>query len=315
MSGRSSARSAGGSDDTDIALTAALRRHRPDRQRPAGAAFPRARLRQRLHQAGQHAEPCRPAQPDRARTSSATCSTFSGNAYYRDIKTTDLQRRHQRGLARRVALPAERRRAGRARGGRLHAASRPAARTPANTPFPSWRCIANVLLQRRAGREVQRAHQPHRTTPAERRLASAQADVRRDARRPRRNQFTVGAAYDAQPRAFHAVLAVRLSDSGPRRRSRRRRLRRRHAGRRESAFDARVDLDGRTQTGSVYATDTLHVAPALQLTLSGRYDRTDDPQPRRDHAGRRAGLARRRPSLQPLQSRRSGVTLDAVARR
>ena len=120
-----------------------------------------------------------------------------------------------------------------------------------------------------------------------------------------RNQFTVGRGLRRQPRALHAVVAVRLSHAGPQRHRRRRVRRRRRPARRTStanAFDARVDLDGRTRTRSVFA--TRHPVDRLTpwtLTLSGRYNRTDDRQQRRDHAGRRARLARRRSRVQPLQ--------------
>ena len=40
----------------------------------------------------------------------------------------------------------------------------------------------------------------------------------------------------------------------------------------ENAFDARVDLTGRTQTFSLFAADTLDVTPDVAVTLSARYD-------------------------------------------
>src|SRR5204863_8081211 len=39
-------------------------------------------------------------------------------------------------------------------------------------------------------------------------------------------------------------------------------------------YDRRVDLRGQIHTGSVFATNTLFVGHALNLTLSGRYNRT-----------------------------------------
>ena len=39
-------------------------------------------------------------------------------------------------------------------------------------------------------------------------------------------------------------------------------------------YDARVDLDGLTQTFSLYATDTFSLSRAWNITLSGRYNRT-----------------------------------------
>ncbi len=42
----------------------------------------------------------------------------------------------------------------------------------------------------------------------------------------------------------------------------------------ENAFDARVDLLGNTTTWSVFATDTLSIGEAWNVTMSGRYNRT-----------------------------------------
>ena len=50
---------------TDLQADARLRRHEPHRQRPAGAALPRPRLRERLYQAGHHREPVDVPQPGR----------------------------------------------------------------------------------------------------------------------------------------------------------------------------------------------------------------------------------------------------------
>jgi outer membrane receptor protein involved in Fe transport len=88
------------------------------------------------------------------------------------------------------------------------------------------------------------------------------------------NQLTVGAAYDASrvdfrqstqfgylnpdysvtPVAFFAD-GTELDDDG-------------------TPVDNRVDLVGRTRTGSVFATDTFSPNATLHLTLSGRYNRT-----------------------------------------
>ena len=59
-------------------------------------------------------------------------------------------------------------------------------------------------------------------------------------------------------------------------------------------FDTRVDLDGRTRTWSLFATDTLALEPRTHLTLSGRYNRTTVDNRDAHHSRRRPGLARRR---------------------
>jgi outer membrane receptor protein involved in Fe transport len=144
--------------------------------------------------------------------------------------------------------------------------------TPANTPFPSSRCIASVgaddapagtcngLLNRTASRQHNYGAGAQATLSAP--LAG------------RANVFTAGAAWDASrvdvrqssqfgylnpDRSVTPVAAFAdgsgVDDDG-------------------TPVDARVDLSGRTRTGSVYATDTLSVTGALHLTLSGRYNRT-----------------------------------------
>ena len=151
--------------------------------------------------------------------------------------------------------------------------------TAANTPFPVWRCIANVLLQRRARREVQRAAQPHPHGAAQRRRVAARSPSR-DWLAVGATQFTVGAALRRQPRrrsssrpssatsipiaaspasdAFGDGVTGGSVDGEP--------------------YDTRVDLDGHVHTGSVYATDTLPIGDAWNVTLSGRYNRTSDQQ-------------------------------------
>src|SRR6185369_3988586 len=42
----------------------------------------------------------------------------------------------------------------------------------------------------------------------------------------------------------------------------------------ENAFDSRVDLTGKTTTYSIFISDSVQLSPMVQLTLSGRYDRT-----------------------------------------
>ena len=68
-------------------------------------------------------------------------------------------------------------------------------------------------------------------------------------------------------------------------------------------FDTRVDLNGRISTGSVYATDTLSIGSAWNVTLSGRYNRTtvDNRDRIRPLAG--SGSLTGDTCLRPIQSR------------
>ena len=69
-------------------------------------------------------------------------------------------------------------------------------------------------------------------------------------------------------------------------------------------FDNRVDLEGRVHTGSVFASDVLPIGDAWNVTLVRTVQPDDHPQCRPAEPGRRTGLARRRPRLRPLESRR-----------
>ena len=198
--------------------------------------------------------------------------TLSGNAYYRNIRTHTLngdlnddslgESLYQPGLAERNALTA----AG-------YTGFPLSGETQANTPFPQWRCIANILLNDEPNEKCNAlmnrtsTHQHDGGVSAQ---AAWNAPLGGTA-----NLFTLGAgiidsrAHFAQSTQFgyltpdRGVVAVAgpgafadgTQDS-------------------ENAFDARVDLTGKTTTYSVYFSDTLQLSPVVQLTLSGRYDHT-----------------------------------------
>lgn len=145
--------------------------------------------------------------------------------------------------------------------------------TQANTPFPRFRCIANALLD---------------TEPNEKcdglinRTGTRQHDAGISAELTvtapllgLANRFVAGAAWESdrahfvQSAQFGYLTPDRgvIGVTGP--------------GAfadgtqaSENAFDARVDLTGRTQSLGAYATDTLSFTKGLRLTLSGRFDRT-----------------------------------------
>ena len=200
--------------------------------------------------------------------------SVSGNAYYRDIQTDTLQRRHQRRLAGPVAVSAERGRAGRTRRGRIHRDFRRAAPTPSNTPFPSWRCIANVPPPGRARREVQRPDQSSETS--QHNGGGFGQLTMRHSFGGGDNQFTAGGGYDRSRAGFvqstelgylnpdRSVTGIGAFGDGE------------TGGDVDGEpFDTRVDLDGLTQTFSLYATNTVTlVADDGHVTVSGRYNRT-----------------------------------------
>ncbi|QOY87675.1 TonB-dependent receptor [Paludibaculum fermentans] len=205
------------------------------------------------------------------RHSFSNALTFSGNAYFRHIRTRTLngdinensldQSVYQPGAAERAALTA----AG-------YTGFPTSGATAANTPFPFWRCIGNVLLGDEPG---EKCNGLINRGASQQRNYGLSGQVSWFGRMGRyRNQLTAGAAYDGNSVGFEqsselGYLAPDRSvvgtgafgdgvtggdvDGEP--------------------FDVRVNLSGRMHSASVYATDTL-TAGRLNLTVSGRFNRT-----------------------------------------
>lgn len=198
--------------------------------------------------------------------------TLSGNVYYRHIRTDTLngdinegsldQAVYQPNAAERAALTA----AG-FRGFPV------AGETAANTPFPFWRCIANVLLRDEPGEKCNALINRSQTKQDNYGL-SGQVSVMGEMG-VLKHQFTGGAAFDASKAKF--MQSTQLGYLNPDRSV---------TGLNGFAdgvtggdvdgapFDNRVNLVGRSHTWSVYATDTLSAGEKLHFTLSGRYNRT-----------------------------------------
>ena len=199
--------------------------------------------------------------------------TLSANAYYRNIKTNtfngDL---NDDSLGESLYQPNAVERAALAAAG--YTGFPTSGETQDNTPFPKWRCIANILLNSEPNENCnglinRGATQQHESG------VSVQATFA-SMLGGKQNQFTVGGAYLHSSAHFTqstrfgyltpdrglatadgpGAFADGSQDS-------------------ENAFDARVDLNGDTKTRSVYFTDTWYVAPIVHVTLSGRYDRSD----------------------------------------
>jgi len=197
---------------------------------------------------------------------------LSGNAFYRNIKTQSLNgdlnddalgaAPYQPNAVERDALTA----AG-------YGGFPGSGETQDNTPFPFWRCIANVLLNTEPNEKCNGL--ANRTATEQHESGVAAQVIFSHALGSRANQFTLGAglvrssAHFMQSSQFgyltpnRGVFAVNgpgafadgTQDS-------------------ESAFDARVDLNGSTQTRSLYFTDTMQPTAIMHITVSGRYDHT-----------------------------------------
>ncbi len=199
-------------------------------------------------------------------------TVFSGNAYYRKIRTHTLnadinegsldQAAYQPNAAERAALTA----AG-------YSGFPLAGENAANTRFPFWRCIANALLKDEPGEKCNGLINRSQTTQDNYGLTGQFSLIGNLA--GHKNQFTGGAAYDTSRvrfgqstqigylnpdrsitglNAFADGVSGGLVDGAP--------------------LDNRVDLNGRTHTWSLYATDTLSLRDLWHLTASGRYNRT-----------------------------------------
>jgi len=145
--------------------------------------------------------------------------------------------------------------------------------TQANTPFPMWRCIANILLNTEPNEKCNGLENQSLTEQREGGFglqATFTTPIRNKA-----NQFTVGVGWLKNHAKFRqssrfafltpdrgvasvdgpGAFADGTQDS-------------------EDTFDARVDLRGDSETRSIFLTDTFHFTPQIALTLSGRFDRT-----------------------------------------
>ncbi|MCI0661516.1 MAG: TonB-dependent receptor [Acidobacteria bacterium] len=198
--------------------------------------------------------------------------SISGNTYYRSIRTNTLngdinddsldQAVYQPNAAERAALAA----AG-------YTGFPESGETAGNTPFPFWRCIAQSLQR---DEPVEKCNGLlNRTRSDQHNYGTSWQLTHVRFLRNRRNQLTAGAAYDRSQIIFlqstqlgylNSDLSVTGVDSfgdGV-------------TGGEEDGepFDTRVDLNGRIHTYSFYASDSLAVANNLNLTLSGRFNRT-----------------------------------------
>lgn len=199
--------------------------------------------------------------------------SFSGNAYYRNIRTSTLngdvnddsldQAVYQPNAAEQAALTA---------GG--YTGFPTIGENAGNTPFPKWRCIANALLNDEPAEKCNGVINTTRTRQQNYGL-SGQLNWQGELA-GRSNLLVAGAALDFSRVHFrqgselgyinadHSVSGVgAFGDGGL------------TGGDADGEpYDTRVDLSGRTRTWSLFASDTLALTLQTHLTLSGRYNRT-----------------------------------------
>lgn len=197
---------------------------------------------------------------------------LSGNAYVRSIRTNTLngdinedsldQSIYQPGAAERAALAA----AG-------YTGFPTSGATAANTPFPFWRCLGNVLLRDEPAEKCNGLL--NRTGSEQYNFGGSGQITLVSFPNGERNQLTAGAAFDRSRIDFtqstqlgylnpdRSVTGLNAFGDGV------------TGGEVDGEpFDTRVDLNGRIQTFSLYATDALTLGNKWTLALSGRYNRT-----------------------------------------
>jgi outer membrane receptor protein involved in Fe transport len=197
---------------------------------------------------------------------------MSGNVYYRDIRTKTLNGDiNEDSLDQAVYQPNANERAALTAAG--YTGFPLAGENASNTPFPKWRCIANVLLGDEPAEKCNGLI--NRGQSSQRNFGLAGQVSLFGEPGSNQNQFTVGAAYDRSRVGFgqtsqlgylnpdRSVTGLPAFGDGV-------------TGGNEDGepFDVRVDLDGIINTYSLFATNTFSAGDAWHLTVSGRYNRT-----------------------------------------
>lgn len=198
--------------------------------------------------------------------------SFAGNAFFRSIRTRTFngdinddalgENLYQPSAAERAALTV----AG-------YSGFPVAGETQANTPFPRWRCIANVLLNSEPNEKCNGL--ANRSNTRQREFGATGELTLKTPVGGGFNALTVGASYVngrsvfvqssqfgylTPDRGIVPVIGAGAFADGTQDS--------------EHAFDARVDLTGRTTTLSAYALDAFDVSRTLHVDLSARYDHT-----------------------------------------
>jgi outer membrane receptor protein involved in Fe transport len=196
--------------------------------------------------------------------------TFSGNAYFRYIRTDTVNPNlNTNSLDESVYQPSAADQAAlKAAGYSGYPAS---GANASNTPFPFWRCIAQALQFAEPIEKCDGVITSAQTRQNNYGVSGQATWI--TASSSRRNQLTAGAAWDRSSLGFqqatqfaylnpdYTLTPVNAFEDGT-------------TNSNGASVDTRVDLRGHPQTWSLYATDTLSAGKAWSLTVSGRYNRT-----------------------------------------
>jgi outer membrane receptor protein involved in Fe transport len=206
------------------------------------------------------------------RRSLSPATTLSGNAYYRRLRTSTLNGDlNETSLDQSVYQPSAAERAALTAAG--YSGFPTSGATAANTPFPFWRCLGNVLLNDEPAEKCNGLINRTESRQHNAGLSAELTTIRTSATRS--NRLTVGAGYDHSSVEFQqstelgylnpdrSVTGLNAFADGV------------SGGNiNGDPFDTRVDLDGGINTWSLLATDTLSIGSAWHVTVSGRYNQT-----------------------------------------
>lgn len=198
--------------------------------------------------------------------------TMQANGYYRDLRTNTLNGDLNEGsLDQSVYQPSAAEITALTRAG--YSGFPQSGANATNTPFPSWRCIANVLLNDEPGEKCNGLLNRTNSTQKNGGL-SGQVTHRRSIGQTF-NVLTIGAAFDASAVRFgqssqlgylnadRSITGLNAYADGV------------TGGTVDGVpFDSRVELKGNIRTASLFATDTVPVGRRTYVTLSGRFNRT-----------------------------------------
>jgi outer membrane receptor protein involved in Fe transport len=198
--------------------------------------------------------------------------SLSGNFYYRHIGTDTINGDiNEDSLDQSVYQPSAAEQAALAAAG--YTGFPTSGANAENTPFPFWRCIGNVLLNDEPAEKCNGLI--NRGEISQHNAGGFGQVMMQHSSGDRVNHFTAGGGYDRGRAGF--VQSTELGYLNPDRSV----TGTGAFGDGETGgnvdgepFDTRVDLDGLTQTFSLYATNTLTFAQAWTVTLSGRFNRT-----------------------------------------
>ena len=159
---------------------------------------------------GQDGQPLDVAQSHDAATTSSRALTLTGNAYYRHIRTSTFNGDiNEDSLDQSVYQPSAAERAALAAAG--YTGFPASGATAANTPFPSWRCIGNVLLNDEPAEKCNGLL--NRSETAQHNYGVSGQLTRPRLADARAIPSTLGAGYDGSALDVRAVHAARLSQS------------------------------------------------------------------------------------------------------